>query len=42
MSDSRVTFAPVSVGGYAGKVVALQGNQVAADLTNASGAVDYV
>jgi sulfoxide reductase heme-binding subunit YedZ len=38
MSDSSVTFAPVSVGGYAGKVVALQGNQVAADLTNASGA----
>jgi hypothetical protein len=38
MSDSSVTFAPVSVGGYSGKVVALQGNRLAADLTNASGA----
>jgi DMSO/TMAO reductase YedYZ heme-binding membrane subunit len=38
MSDSSVTFAPVSFGGYAGKVVALQGNQLAADLTNTSGA----
>ena len=38
MSDSSVTFAPVGIGGYSGKVVALQGNQLAADLTNASGA----
>jgi sulfoxide reductase heme-binding subunit YedZ len=38
MSDSSVSFAPLSVGGYAGKVVALQGNQLSADLTNASGA----
>jgi hypothetical protein len=37
MSDSSVTFAPVGIGGYSGKVVALQGNQLAADLTSASG-----
>jgi len=38
MSSSSVTFAPVGFGGYSGKVVALQGNQVTADLTNRSGA----
>jgi methionine sulfoxide reductase heme-binding subunit len=38
MSNSSVTFAPVGLGGYSGKVVALQGSQVTADLTNASGA----
>jgi len=38
MSDSSVTFAPVGLGGYSGKIVALQGNHLAADLTNASGA----
>lgn len=38
MSSSSVTFAPVGLGGYSGKVVALQGSQVTADLTNASGA----
>jgi Ferric reductase like transmembrane component len=38
MSKSSVTFAPVGLSGYSGKVVALQGNQLAADLTNASGA----
>jgi Ferric reductase like transmembrane component len=37
MSDSSVTFAPVGVRGFSGKVVALQGNQLAADLTNPSG-----
>ena len=37
MNDSSVTFAPVGIGGYSGKVVALQGNQLAADLTNAAG-----
>src|SRR5207248_7380883 len=38
MSDSSVTFSPVSFSGYSGKIVALQGNQLVADLTNASGA----
>jgi hypothetical protein len=38
MSNSSVTFAPVGLGGYSGKVVALQGSQVTADLRNASGA----
>jgi hypothetical protein len=38
MSDSRVTFSPVRSGGYTGKIVALQGNQVVADLTSSSGA----
>lgn len=38
MSNSSVTFAPVGLGGYSGKVVALQGSKVTADLTNASGA----
>jgi len=38
MSDSSVTFTPVGLGGYSGKVVGLQGSQVTADLTNASGA----
>jgi hypothetical protein len=38
MSDSRVTFSPVQFGAYTGKIVALQGNQVVADLTNSSGA----
>ena len=38
MDDSRVTFSPVGMSGYSGKVVALQGNQVDADLTSASGA----
>src|SRR5207253_11471218 len=37
MSDSSVTFAPVTVGSYSGKVVALQGNQLAAELKNGSG-----
>ena len=38
MSDSSVIFSPVSFGGYSGKIVALQGNQLVADLRNASGA----
>jgi sulfoxide reductase heme-binding subunit YedZ len=38
MSDSSVTFSPVSSGSYTGKIVALEGNQLAADLTNTSGA----
>jgi hypothetical protein len=38
MSDSRVSFAPAGGPGYAGKVVGLEGNQVEADLTAASGA----
>src|SRR5438876_838447 len=38
MSNSSVTFAPVSLRGFSGKVVALQGNQLGADLTNPSGA----
>ena len=38
MSDSSVTFSPVGFSGYSGKIVALQGNQLVADLTNASGA----
>lgn len=37
LSDSSVTFNPVGLGGYSGKVVALQGGRLAADLTNASG-----
>ena len=37
MRDSSVAFAPVGTSGYAGKVVALQGNQLAANLTNAAG-----
>jgi hypothetical protein len=38
MSNSSVTFAPVGFSGYSGKIVALQGNQLTADLTNGSGA----
>jgi Ferric reductase like transmembrane component len=38
MSDSSVTFAPSGLAGYSGKVVGLEGNQVVADLTSASGA----
>jgi sulfoxide reductase heme-binding subunit YedZ len=38
MSDSSVTFSPVGSGGYSGKITALEGNQLAADLTNSSGA----
>jgi hypothetical protein len=38
MSDSSVTFSPVSSGSYTGKIVGLEGNQLAADLTSASGA----
>ena len=37
MSNSSVTFAPVGLRGFSGKVVALQGNQLGADLTNPSG-----
>jgi Ferric reductase like transmembrane component len=38
MSDSRVTFAPAGGPGYSGKVVGLEGDQVAVDLTSGSGA----
>jgi len=38
MSDSKVSFAPAGGPGYTGKVVGLEGNQVQADLTAASGA----
>jgi len=38
MSDSKVSFAPASGPSYSGKVVGLEGNQVQADLTAASGA----
>jgi hypothetical protein len=38
MSDSKVSFAPAGGPGYSGKVVGLEGNQVQADLTAASGA----
>jgi methionine sulfoxide reductase heme-binding subunit len=38
LSDSSVTFNPVGLGDYSGKIVALEGGQLAADLTNASGA----
>lgn len=37
MSDSRVSFSPVGFGGYSGKITALEGNQLAADLMNSSG-----
>jgi DMSO/TMAO reductase YedYZ heme-binding membrane subunit len=38
MSESKVSFAPASGPGYSGKVVGLEGNQVQADLSAASGA----
>jgi len=37
MSDSSITFAPVGLQGFSGKVTGLQGDQVVADLTNPSG-----
>jgi DMSO/TMAO reductase YedYZ heme-binding membrane subunit len=37
MSNSSVTFAPVNSGAFSGKITALEGNQLAADLTNSSG-----
>jgi DMSO/TMAO reductase YedYZ heme-binding membrane subunit len=37
MSDSSVTFSPAASGAYSGKITALEGNQLAADLTNSSG-----
>jgi hypothetical protein len=38
MTDSAVRFEPSGLGSYTGKVVGLQGNQVIADVTDASGA----
>lgn len=37
MTDSAVTFAPRGLGSYTGKVVGLSGNELVADVANASG-----
>jgi DMSO/TMAO reductase YedYZ heme-binding membrane subunit len=37
MTDSSVSFAPVGLGSYTGKVVGLSGNEIVADVSNASG-----